>query len=674
MSELTPRKRKCSSFTDDGHDYTPINSAVTGMPARKRILNFDNVDCSLKISSPKLRTSSKLLYSKNDCHGKENHFENCALLHMSIDEEQDDSQEISRLISNGKDTAHNSGVSPKTFYKKEKQLYLIPLERKLISRNSLSKSVTATQPSEIESKKSQAKKRLKIKENLSKVPISKIPFDSKKSQMNKNEVESDVISKQTHLKESVFYGSKTKILTFNSKINGLKVQQRPKIQKGAAFFSTGRKSQPLFKKSLPDNKAISSDCRIQSKSNDEVSDQKGLPLGDYSNKLNDEVNGNNFKMKTEPNKQKRVETSAQLPAGVLRALPTTELRVVVQKIELKQSSCPVLVTMEKALQQKGSTTESENTGVLEQKEEPTALNGNIEKHEGLLSSAAVYPIFSTRPGSKRCELQKEENVIAGSGNFVPLPKMPYHAPILKNKKKDYDKVHSDQLIIDAGQKHFGPIMCKYCGMVYTAANPEDELQHLQYHQRFLERLRFVGWKNERVVAEYLDGKIIMILPDDPKYSLKKVEEVRELVDYELGFQQTTLSSPGQSKTYMFVSNEKKIVGCLIAEHIKQAFRVLSEPADQKITENQVVFEYRRAWQCATKPEEAVCGVSRIWVFCMMRRKKVASRMLDAVRNTFIYGTYLSKNEIAFSDPTPSGKLFATKYSQTPNFLVYNLLA
>ncbi|XP_072913560.1 N-acetyltransferase ESCO2 isoform X2 [Hemitrygon akajei] len=643
MSELTPKKKKSSSFTDDGHDYTPITSAVTGMLTRKRTLNFDGVDCSLKISSPKLRNSSKLLNYQNDCHNKENHFENCASVQMSIDEQQDDSRE---LISNGKDTAHNSGVSPKTFYKNEKRLYLIPLERKLISQNSLSKSVATTQHSEIKSKKSQARKHLKIKQNTSKVPISKIPFDSKKSQTNKNKDDSDATSEQTHLKESVFYGSKTRTLTFNSKINGLKVQQKAKIQKGAAFFSTGRKTQRLFKKNLPDsdNKAISSDCRIQqSKSNAQVSDQKGLPLGNYSNKLNDEVNGNTAKMKTEPNQQRGVETSAQLPTSLLRALPTTELSVVLQKIELKQSNCPV-VTMEKSLQQNDSTTKSENTGVLEQKDEPTAPNGNIEKREGLLSSAAVYPIFSTRPGSKRCELQKEENITAGSSNFLALPKMPYHALILKIKKKDYDKVHSDQLIIDAGQKHFGPIICKSCGMIYTAANPEDELQHLQHHQRLLERLRFV------------------------------VEEVRELVDHELGFQQATISSPGQSKTYMFVSNEKKIVGCLIAEDIKQAFRVLSEPADQKITENQVVFEYRRAWQCATKPEKAVCGVSRIWVFCMMRRKKIASRMLDAVRNTFIYGTYLSKNEIAFSDPTSSGKLFATKYSQTPNFLVYNLLA
>lgn len=44
------------------------------------------------------------------------------------------------------------------------------------------------------------------------------------------------------------------------------------------------------------------------------------------------------------------------------------------------------------------------------------------------------------------------------------------------------------------------------------------------------------------------------------------------------------------------------------------------------------------------------------------------------RNNFIYGSYLSKDEIAFSDPTPDGKLFATHYFGTSQFLVYNFVS
>lgn len=40
----------------------------------------------------------------------------------------------------------------------------------------------------------------------------------------------------------------------------------------------------------------------------------------------------------------------------------------------------------------------------------------------------------------------------------------------------------------------------------------------------------------------------------------------------------------------------------------------------------------------------------------------------------MYGSHLTKEEIAFSDPTPDGKQFATKYCNTPTFLVYNFIA
>ncbi|XP_043363938.1 N-acetyltransferase ESCO1 isoform X4 [Dermochelys coriacea] len=122
--------------------------------------------------------------------------------------------------------------------------------------------------------------------------------------------------------------------------------------------------------------------------------------------------------------------------------------------------------------------------------------------------------------------------------------------------------------LDAGQKRFGAISCNICGMLYTASNPEDETQHLLFHNQFISAVKYVGWKKERILAEYPDGKIIMVLPDDPKYALKKVEEIREMVDNDLGFQQAPLMCYSRTKTLLFISNDKKVTGCLIAEHIQ----------------------------------------------------------------------------------------------------------
>ncbi|XP_066480175.1 N-acetyltransferase ESCO1 [Tiliqua scincoides] len=291
------------------------------------------------------------------------------------------------------------------------------------------------------------------------------------------------------------------------------------------------------------------------------------------------------------------------------------------------------------------------------------------KSQGLAPEQLVRALFTSKTSetseSRPC-LQKISFASKCSG-FLSSEE---HIQKLREAAKDSDK----QLIIDAGQKRFGAISCNICGMLYTASNPEDETQHLLFHNQFISAVKYVGWKKERILAEYPDGKIIMVLPDDPKYALRKVDEIREMVDNDLGFQQAPLTC-SRTKTFLFISNDKKVTGCLIAEHIQWGYRVIEEKVPEVSSENEkVIFERQKAWCCSTSPEPAICGISRIWVFSMMRRKKIASRMLECLRSNFIYGSYLSKEEIAFSDPTPDGKLFATQYFGTSQFLVYNFLS
>ncbi|XP_070291783.1 titin homolog [Salvelinus sp. IW2-2015] len=262
-------------------------------------------------------------------------------------------------------------------------------------------------------------------------------------------------------------------------------------------------------------------------------------------------------------------------------------------------------------------------------------------------------------------------VVQSADNSSPLSDACLQKEIKKLKEADEDE---NQTTTDAGQKHFGAVTCGVCGMLYSASNPEDESQHLHFHNQFISAVRYVGWKKERILGEYPDGKIILVLPDDPKYALKKVEEIREMVDNDLGFQQVETKCPSQTKTFLFISNDKKVAGCLIAEHIQEGYRVIEEAVPEGSEGEKVMFERQRAWCCSTDPEPALCGISRIWVFSMMRRTGIASRMIECLRNNFIYGSYLSKEEIAFSDPTPDGKLFATHYCGTSQFLVYNFVS
>ncbi|XP_068604363.1 N-acetyltransferase ESCO2-like [Brachionichthys hirsutus] len=306
-------------------------------------------------------------------------------------------------------------------------------------------------------------------------------------------------------------------------------------------------------------------------------------------------------------------------------------------------------------------------------EEGSDVSSNAQHCEKKSEVADVdsSPEEKTEAAETETSAKPPEEATKPQQGETPLSEACLQKEIKKLKEADKD---GTQTIIDAGQKHFGAVACSVCGMLYSAANPEDESQHLLFHNQFISAVKYVGWKKERILGEYPDGKIILVLPDDPKYALKKVDEIREVVDNDLGFQQVETKCPSKTKTFLFISNDKKVGGCLIAEHIQEGFRVIEEPTPAGSEKEMVMFERQRAWCCSTKPEPAVCGISRIWVVSMMRRQGIASRMLECLRNNFIYGSYLSKDEIAFSDPTPDGKLFATHYFATSEFLVYNFVS
>ncbi|XP_077991625.1 uncharacterized protein LOC144445857 [Glandiceps talaboti] len=281
----------------------------------------------------------------------------------------------------------------------------------------------------------------------------------------------------------------------------------------------------------------------------------------------------------------------------------------------------------------------------------------------------MFPIFTSQstspsiePKSKKTGTVSNSPRSSGSSRFSHSPKL-RRSPILK---KSRDKDGKEQMILDLGQKRFGATMCPTCGMVYSMAEPEDESDHIKFHTKFLECVKFPGWKKEHVVHEFHDGRIIMISPDDPKYAQKKVEDVRELVDSELGFLEGGIACKQNSKAFLFISTEKKVVGCCIAEKISKGYRVIADGEQADSMEDR-----KRAWCCSSEPVYAVCGISRIWVSGQTRRKKIATRLIDCLKSNFTYGCTLTNDEMAFSDPTPDGKIFATKYTGTPRFLVYN---
>ncbi|XP_069831841.1 N-acetyltransferase ESCO2 isoform X2 [Dendropsophus ebraccatus] len=541
-------------------------------------------------------------------------------------------------------------VPTRSFYKKQ-SVYVTPVERKMINESRGQSGEDAAPPAVrlgakeasrfTRVKKGPTTKKRKSTGNGAPVKKTKAkPLKNKTAAPPPSKSDSPQNTKQSDPSPKAAEEPNTQKTT----ILGLKMKSRPKLTVGAAFFATSKKPHSAPKRPPPHVKypAMSKPSFKATKESvapcvrSEATSQGGKVAADGSRK---EVTGHVLPAgeKSRNERQKDADTKGKRSLEEKDAHP----------------------------QQEGATlADAENESQIMFDADDSVLKSSDKK------DSTVYPIFSTP------SITRKRPVDFCTDLASPVcPSTPMNVPPALNKvpklSKRKETAPDDQLIIDAGQKHFGPVSCSTCGMIYSAASVEDEAQHAQYHQRLLESIRYVGWKKERVVAEFWDGKILLICPEDPKYALRKAEEVRELVDMELGFQQTSLHSPSRTRTYLFVTNEKKIVGCLIAEPIKQGFRVLAEPSSPKTN---TVLERHRAWRCSSEPEPAICGISRIWVFALMRRKGIASRLVDTVRSSFVYGSHLTTDEIAFSDPTPDGKLFASTYCRIPDFLVYNFLS
>ncbi|XP_056260471.1 N-acetyltransferase ESCO2 [Seriola aureovittata] len=604
-------------------------------------------------------------------------------------------------------TPRKPTVVTSSFYGKNKPIYLTPLERKAIKESLPSPPPLPSPPSQAKNPERKNKKNLKGgrkprkvsagSSNAGKMVMKSFSTSTKTIKLSKpnSSVTAKPAPTATAAPASSIKPTESKkaiTITFSSR------KPKPKIFVGAAFFGTGKKPMSMYKKSA--QKSLTRPASVQKK--------KKAALPQTQSEKSTQQQPQQQKPALVMNQQhKHPQETAVQPVVAEEEQQSTKQRAKFDPTDWmdcidEEPKTPQPFSSPKVLAEKHGITKQlvvmltrtpspssaaaapsttpRDGSLADGGSEPVFDLSDISPTNAASSPpkecAAVYPIFGS--AAKRLKNAALRPPVSSSTPSGPKTHKSLQTPPPSAKERSArrrkEKQDGDQLIIDAGQKQFGATTCSSCGMVYSADNPEDNFQHTQFHQRFLDSIKFVGWKKERVVAEFWDGKILLVMPDDPKYAIKKAEDVRRVADNELGFQQVTLSRPTQAKTYLFINTERLVVGCLVAEPIRQAYRVLEQPDRHKDMTKDDFMERHRAWCCSTVPEQALCGISRIWVFSLARRQGIATRMLDTVRSSFMYGSHLTKEEIAFSDPTPDGKLFATKYSNTPAFLVYNFIA
>jgi len=176
----------------------------------------------------------------------------------------------------------------------------------------------------------------------------------------------------------------------------------------------------------------------------------------------------------------------------------------------------------------------------------------------------------------------------------------------------------------------------------------------------------MGFKNQTVLKEFPDGSyvIVVLTEDESNFRREKIQQIRSIVDSELDFVPSHTWLPENEKTYIYV-RKRKVLACAVAENIKFAYKVIN-----KDIENAPSPPESSCCVINDKPQQAVIGISRIWVHHQYRKQGVASSLVDVIRSNFVFGQVLKKDLLAFSQPSLDGKRFATKYFGTPEFLVY----
>ena len=97
-----------------------------------------------------------------------------------------------------------------------------------------------------------------------------------------------------------------------------------------------------------------------------------------------------------------------------------------------------------------------------------------------------------------------------------------------------------QLCIDFGQRSLGRReQCYLCGMLWLKGDPTDEAAHAAFCASARAGVPFPGWKKERIIEAWPNEpgspKVVEIRAGDPAPHLAKLEEVKVLMDADMGF-------------------------------------------------------------------------------------------------------------------------------------------
>ena len=273
----------------------------------------------------------------------------------------------------------------------------------------------------------------------------------------------------------------------------------------------------------------------------------------------------------------------------------------------------------------------------------------------------------------------------------------------RRKPKLEKKSSSTQMQIDLGGEQRKT--CGQCKMEYIPSNREDAALHQQFH-------RMNGTGIEVGAAMMKDDETRSVAPDierlkdgeailmvDRRSSIasrRKVREILDVVDTELsaisiiddvlwsgseaekkGSSKRKINSDALSgkdakfRAFLFLESEKCVGFCLV-EKIQIGYKVVEPSVTNGKDKALSGHVENSSISVSNRPEVALLGITRIWTSRSFRGRSIAATLLDCARQHFFYGMKVTKDLVAFSQPTNSGAKLARRwYGKDTGWLIYH---
>ncbi|GAA6005061.1 hypothetical protein JCM10207_008498 [Rhodosporidiobolus poonsookiae] len=234
------------------------------------------------------------------------------------------------------------------------------------------------------------------------------------------------------------------------------------------------------------------------------------------------------------------------------------------------------------------------------------------------------------------------------------------------------------------------LSCTVCSLSYTR-NPEDMAFHAKHHKKVVSGCDWTANDDGRGVTVLDDaaewagkegGRVLMVdYPVADAATKRKLKDVLETIDTELSSTSLTAAQLAQSKIFLFVTPQRKVVAAAVVQRLKVAYEVVTtkkeeeQEEDVKPVEGLLRFgEDQGAIFCSPTPLPTLLGVQRIWTSTSSRRSGLASLLLDHVARKYIYGSAIPPSrratDFAFSQPTGKGQKLARAWTGSEAFRVF----